>query len=74
MIAVGEIGLDHHWPLPAQEQYDLFEAQLQLAQELDLPVSVHDREAHAEMYELLRQYRPAGCCTVTAAALRMPPG
>ena len=33
---------------------------LQLAQELDLPVSVHDREAHAEMYELLRQYRPRG--------------
>ena len=60
VIAVGEIGLDHHWPLPAQEQYDLFEAQLQLAQELDLPVSVHDREAHAEMYELLRQYRPRG--------------
>ena len=60
VIAVGEIGLDHHWPLPAQEQYDLFEAQLQLAQELDLPVSVHAREAHAEMYELLRQYRPRG--------------
>ena len=41
-------------------QADLFEAQLQLAQELDLPVSVHDREAHAEMYELLRRYRPRG--------------
>ena len=36
VIAVGEIGLDHHWPLPAQEQYDLFEAQLQLAQELEI--------------------------------------
>ena len=33
---------------------------LQLAQELDLPVSVHDREAHAEMYELLRKYKPRG--------------
>ena len=60
VIAVGEIGLDHHWPLPAQEQYDLFEAQLKLAAELDLPVSVHDREAHAEVYELLRRYRPRG--------------
>ena len=58
--AVGEIGLDHHWPVPKQEQYDLFEAQLQLAKELDLPVSVHDREAHAEMYELLRRYKPRG--------------
>lgn len=60
VAAVGEIGLDHHWPLPAREQYDLFEAQLRLAAELDLPVSVHDREAHAETYELLRRYRPRG--------------
>lgn len=60
VLAVGEIGLDHHWPLPAQEQYELFEAQLQLAAELDLPVSVHDREAHSEMYELLKKYRPRG--------------
>ena len=60
VVAVGEIGLDHHWPLPAREQYDLFEAQLQLAAELELPVSVHDREAHAETYELLKKYRPRG--------------
>ena len=60
VVAVGEIGLDHHWPVPRQEQYALFEAQLQLAKELDLPVSVHDREAHAEMYELLRKYKPRG--------------
>lgn len=60
VVAVGEIGLDHHWPVPRQEQYDLFEAQLQLAAELGLPVSVHDREAHAEMYELLRKYKPRG--------------
>ena len=45
VVAVGEIGLDHHWPVPRQEQYDLFEAQLQLAKELDLPVSAHDRGA-----------------------------
>lgn len=60
VVAVGEIGLDHHWPVPAREQYEMFEAFLQLATELDLPVSVHDREAHGEMYELLRRYRPRG--------------
>ncbi len=60
VAAVGEIGLDHHWPVPREEQYALFEAQLQLAKELDLPVSVHDREAHAEMYDLLRKYKPRG--------------
>ena len=69
VVAVGEIGLDHHWPVPREEQYALFEAQLQLAKELDLPVSVHDREAHAEMYELLRKYKPRGR-TATAAAPR----
>ena len=52
--------LDHPWPVPRAEQYALFEAQLQLAREMDLPVSVHDREAHAEMYELLRKYKPRG--------------
>ena len=74
VAAVGEIGLDHHWPVPRQEQYDLFEAQLQLAKELDLPVSVHDREAHAEMYELLRNTSPAAHCTATAAVPTTRPG
>ena len=60
VAAVGEIGLDHHWPLPAREQYEMFEAFLQLAAALDLPVSVHDREAHAETYELLKRYKPRG--------------
>ena len=60
VVAVGEIGLDKHWPVPLQAQLDLFEAQLQLAAALDLPCSIHDREAHGEMYELLRQYKPKG--------------
>ena len=60
VIAVGEIGLDHHWPVPAGEQYALFEAQLTLAAELGLPCSIHDREAHGEMYELLRRHKPKG--------------
>lgn len=60
VVAVGEIGLDHHWPVPADEQYALFEAQLRLAAELGLPASIHDREAHAEMYALLKQYKPKG--------------
>jgi len=60
VVAVGEIGLDKHWPVPLQAQLDLFEAQLQLAAELNLPCSIHDREAHGEMYELLRRYKPRG--------------
>ena len=60
VVAVGEIGLDHHWPVPKQEQYEMFKAQLLLAKELGLPASIHDREAHGEMYELLEKHKPAG--------------
>ncbi len=60
VVAVGECGLDHHWPVPAQAQLELFEAQLQFARELDKPILVHDREAHAETYALLEKYRPRG--------------
>ena len=60
VVAVGECGLDHHWPVPADEQYALFEAQIRLALELDKPIVVHDREAHAEVYELLKKYKPKG--------------
>ena len=60
VVAVGECGLDPHWPVPADAQLALFEAQLRLACERDLPVLVHDREAHAETYALLKKYRPKG--------------
>ena len=62
VVAIGEIGLDYYWEQnpPRELQQRVLRDQLALAQELDLPVSVHDREAHAEMYELLRQYRPRG--------------
>ena len=60
VVAIGECGLDHHWPIPEQEQYEMFEAQLQLAREVDKPIIIHDRQAHAEIYELLKKYRPKG--------------
>ena len=59
-VAVGEIGLDYHWPVPKDAQLELIEAQIRLALELDKPVIVHDREAHADTYALLKKYRPKG--------------
>ena len=59
--AIGEIGLDFYWPEPDREtQRVFFERQLQLANDLGLPVIVHDREAHGPTMELMRAYRPAG--------------
>lgn len=53
--AIGEIGLDYHYEDPPREvQLPAFRRQLELAAELDLPVVVHEREAHADGMELVR--------------------
>ena len=54
VVAIGEIGLDYYRNLsPRAAQRSAFEAQLGLAEELGLPVVVHDREAHEEVLEVL---------------------
>lgn len=60
VVAVGECGLDHHWPVPKEEQLALFEAEIKTALAQGLPIIVHDREAHAETYALLKKYKPRG--------------
>lgn len=60
-VAIGEIGLDYHYEKESREkQLLIFEEQLSLAAELELPVIVHDREAHADTLRLLGKYRPRG--------------
>lgn len=60
-VAVGEVGLDFHWPEPSKEtQLLFFEEQLKIAKEYDKPVIIHDREAHAATLELIKKYRPKG--------------
>lgn len=58
-VAVGEIGLDYHFPdNPGKElQKELFAAQLALAAEAELPVVVHSRDACADTLEILRSNR-----------------
>lgn len=60
-VAIGEIGLDYHWMNSSkQTQIEFFEAQIDLANELDMPVIVHDREAHADTLDILRRKKPKG--------------
>ncbi|HPD89065.1 MAG TPA: TatD family hydrolase [Oscillospiraceae bacterium] len=60
VVAIGEIGLDYYYDIPKDIQRRVFEEQLALANDLGLPVIVHDREAHGDTYELLKRYRPKG--------------
>jgi TatD DNase family protein len=57
IVAVGEIGLDYYrdWS-PFDAQRRAFDAQLSLARELDLPVVVHDRDAHDDVLDALARH------------------
>ena len=52
--AIGEIGLDYHYDFsPREVQKKWFRAQLMLAKQLKLPVIIHDREAHQDVFDML---------------------
>ena len=60
-VAIGEIGLDYHWMSSSKQvQQDFFEAQIDLAKKMDLPVIVHDREAHGDTLDILKNTKPKG--------------
>ncbi|MCI1283397.1 MAG: TatD family hydrolase [Lacticaseibacillus songhuajiangensis] len=53
-VAMGEIGLDYHWDTsPRDVQRSVFKRQLELAAELNIPVSIHSRDAFEDTYNIL---------------------
>ena len=61
IVAIGEIGLDYYWAEnpPREFQQEIFRRQIELAIELDLPLIVHDREAHGDCLAIVREYPEA---------------
>lgn len=56
-VAIGEIGLDYHWQdVPKDIQLLYFEKQMELAKKLDIPVIIHDREAHGDCLEVIKKF------------------
>ncbi len=58
IAAVGEIGLDYYWDKSFVDlQKEVFIKQIKMAQRLDLPIAVHDREAHKDCFDLLKEQK-----------------
>ena len=56
-VAIGEIGLDYHYDdVPREPQMIYFEKQMELAKELNMPVIIHDREAHGDCLEMVKKF------------------
>ncbi|RLG18907.1 hypothetical protein DRN75_00360 [Nanoarchaeota archaeon] len=53
---IGEIGLDYYYPADRDEQIKKFESQLELAEQLGVPVSVHSRRAEKDVMDVLSSY------------------
>lgn len=65
VVAIGEIGLDYYYDnSPRDEQRKWFKRQIELAKEVNLPIIIHDRDAHGETFDILKQYdvgKSIGC-------------
>ncbi len=61
VVAVGEIGLDYHYERETRDiQLRIFREQIKIANEYGLPVIVHDREAHEDTLNILKELKPRG--------------
>ena len=70
-VAIGEIGLDYHWNTNRELQPVVFEEQLRLSLELNMPVVVHDRDAHNDTMNLLKKYKPKGILHCFSGSVEM---
>jgi TatD DNase family protein len=57
IIGIGEIGLDYYWDKTYKElQKEIFIKQIEFANEMNLPLNIHSRDAHGDTLEILKKY------------------
>lgn len=57
IVAIGEIGFDYYWqPVDKPLQYEYFSKQMELARETGLPVIIHNRDSHADTFDMICRY------------------
>lgn len=72
VVAVGEIGLDYYYDFsPRERQIEVLRKQIELANKLDLPVIIHDREAHEDTLNILKELRPKGVVHCFSGSVEM---
>lgn len=71
VVAIGEIGLDYYYEVPRDLQKEVFTAQIELANELSMPVVIHDREAHGDTLDIITRLRPKGILHCFSGSVEM---
>ena len=62
VVALGEMGLDYYRNYTSRyKQQEVFDKQLELAKEVELPVFIHDRDSGNDVLDSLRKHRPKSC-------------
>lgn len=57
VVALGEIGLDYHYTnVPKELQMEYFDKQMALADKLNIPVVIHNRDAHGDCLEMIKKH------------------
>ncbi len=58
IVALGEMGFDYYWqPVDKELQYDYFDRQMTLAEKYNMPVIIHNRDAHGDTFDMIRRHR-----------------
>lgn len=77
VVAIGEIGLDYYWNKDNKEyQKQVFIEQIKLANKLDLPITIHCRDAHVDTIEILKNVMPCNkkgifhCCPLNVELIK----